>query len=79
MAEITIGRTLSAATDSVTVEQGSLPWVAAQPLVPVDYDEIVLGYTGANVTSVTYKKASSTVATLQLTYTGSNLTGVKRV
>ena len=42
------------------------------------YDEIVLSYTGSNLTGVVYKLAASTVMTLTLSYTGSNLTGVVR-
>ncbi len=38
------------------------------------YDDIVLGYDGSNnLISVIYKYDGSTVATLTLTYTGSNL------
>lgn len=47
-------------------------------LIDVSYDEIVLGYTGSDLTSVIYKKASTTVATLTLSYTAGNLTGVVR-
>lgn len=80
MAEITVGRVLDAATDSVTVEQGaqSVPWLVSSPLVPVDHDEVALGYTGQNLTSVVYKKLGATVATLTLGYTGSQLTSVVR-
>ena len=45
-------------------------------LVPAAYDEITLGYTGDNVTTVTYKLATVTVKTLTLTYSGANLTNV---
>lgn len=45
-------------------------------LVPKDYDEIVLSYTGDDLTGVVYKLATVTVATLTLSYTGTNLTGV---
>lgn len=80
MAEITIGRTLAAATDSVTVEQGagSAPWVTSSPLVPELYDSIDLGYTGDDLTTVTYKLGVATVATLTLGYTGGRLTSVVR-
>lgn len=40
------------------------------------YDEIVVSYTDSNVSTVVYKKDSSTVATLTLSYTDSNLTGI---
>lgn len=74
MAKILIGRTLDAGVDSVTVEQGSIPWIVAEQnqLVPQQYDYIELGYTAAQVTSVIYKQggaAGTTVATLALTYT----------
>lgn len=41
-----------------------------------EYDEIDLGYTGDNLTTVVYKQDSATVATLNLSYTGGNLTNV---
>lgn len=41
-----------------------------------DFDEIVLSYTGTNLTGVVYKKLTVTVATLTLSYTGSVLIGV---
>lgn len=48
-------------------------------LIPTQYDELVLGYTGSNLTSVTYKLAAATVGTLTLSYDGSdNLSGVIR-
>lgn len=80
MAEITIGRTLSSTTDSVSVEQGlsSVPWLSSSPLVPEDYDEIQLGYTGEDLTLVTYKKGGVTVVTLTLTYSAGRLVGVAR-
>jgi hypothetical protein len=40
------------------------------------HDELVLSYTGSNLTEVVYKLSSTTVATLTLAYTGSNLTSV---
>jgi hypothetical protein len=46
--------------------------------LPERYDELVLGYTGSNLTSVVYKLLGVTVGTLTLSYTGSNLTGVVR-
>jgi hypothetical protein len=53
----------------------------AGSLVPVEHDEIVTTYVGAttDISTVVYKKAGSTVATLTLTYDGSNrLIGVVR-
>ena len=52
--------------------------LSLQALVPAEYDEIVLSYTGANLTGVVYKQATVTVATLTLGYTGANLTSVVR-
>lgn len=50
-------------------------------LVPSGYDYISLSYTGDNLTGVVYKTGGSggtTVATLTLAYSGSNLTSVTR-
>ena len=55
------------------------PYVAIiNGIVTVEHDEIVLSYTGENVTGVVYKLATATVATLTLTYTAGNLTRVVR-
>jgi hypothetical protein len=37
-------------------------------LAPTEHDRIELGYTGTDLTSVVYKLAAATVATLTLTY-----------
>jgi len=45
-------------------------------LVPANYDYMSLGYTGFNMTSVVYKIGGSggtTVATITLTYSGSQI------
>lgn len=42
-------------------------------LVPVDYDDIQLTYTGDNPTTITYKRKGATVCILTLTYSGDNL------
>lgn len=47
-------------------------------LVPVRHDEVQLGYTGDNLTSVVFKQATVTVATLALAYTGDRLDSVVR-
>jgi hypothetical protein len=47
-------------------------------LIPVSYDEIVLGYTGSDLTGVTYKQDGVTVAVLTLGYTDGVLTSVVR-
>ncbi len=81
MAKITISRTLSALTDSVTAVQGnsSTPWLTSSPLVPVNYDAMALGYdTSGNITSVAYSLGGTVLATLTLTYTNGNLTAVAR-
>lgn len=85
MAEIVIGRVLDAATDSITVEQGALtpPWSVQQvaQLVPMEYDDLSLNYSGPDLTSVVYRTggpAGVVVATLTLTWLGGNLTHVTR-
>jgi|CXWL01.1.fsa_nt_gi diketogulonate reductase-like aldo/keto reductase len=47
-------------------------------LVPESYDEIVLSYSGSDLSTVIYKKATVTIATLTLSYTLGNLTSVVR-
>jgi len=50
-------------------------------LVPEEFDSIVLGYTGADLTSITYKTggvSGTTVATLTLTYSSGNLVSVAK-
>jgi hypothetical protein len=58
---------------SGSVYQEIVSGIANQP-----HDEIVLSYTGTNLTGVIYKLATVTVATLTLGYTGDNLTSVVR-
>jgi len=86
MAKILVGRVLNSGTDSVTAVQGAAG-VAAWPvknfaqLVPEEYDYMSLGYTGENLTTVTYKTGGAggpTVATLTLTYTVDQLTSITR-
>jgi hypothetical protein len=43
------------------------------------HDSIDLSYTGVNLTGVIYKNAGTTVATVTLTYSGSNLTNITRI
>lgn len=50
----------------------------ANQLMPSAYDEVVMSYTGENVTGVIYKLGGVTQATLALSYTGGNLTRVVR-
>jgi hypothetical protein len=63
---------------ATVVRGGNVYQEVVSGLVNQPHDEIVLGYTGANLTSVTYRLAGATVATLTLGYTGSNLTSVVR-
>ena len=44
--------------------------------VPEKFDELVLSYTGDDLTRVVYKLATVTVVILTLSYTGGKLTGV---
>jgi hypothetical protein len=55
------------------VYQEIVSGIANQP-----HNEMVLSYTGTNLTGVVYKLAGSTVATLTLGYTGTQLTSVVR-
>lgn len=58
-----------------------VPVLESTGLVPKVYDYISLTYTGANVTGVVYKTGGSggtTVATLTLAYSGSNISSVTR-
>ena len=48
------------------------------PGTTLSYDDVVLSYTGTNLTGVVYKLGTATVATLTLTYTGSRLDRVQR-
>lgn len=79
-----IGRTwtLASGADSVTVVAAAAnPIATVDALVPTKYDYVSLGYTGDDLTSVTYKTGGSdgtTVATLTLGYTGGKLTSVAR-
>lgn len=56
----------------------AIPVAEVTGLVPKVYNEVVLGYTGTDVTTVTYKQSGATVATLTLTYTSGLITGVVR-
>lgn len=48
-------------------------------LVPAAFDEVVLTYTGDNITTAEYKLATVTVKTLTLSYTGDRLDSVVAV
>jgi len=52
--------------------------IALTALVPTEYDYISLGYTGTDLTTVTYQNNGVTVATLTLAYSGIKITSVTR-
>lgn len=61
--------------------EGNQSIIDASGLVPKEYDYIALSYTGTNLTGVAYKKNGSggtTVATLTLAYTGTQLDTITR-
>jgi len=45
--------------------------------VPSNYDDVVMTYTGCNLTEVIYKLSGATLSTITLTYVGCNLTRVQ--
>lgn len=45
--------------------------------IPSNWDDVVLTYTGSNLTGVEYKLDTVTIRTLVLTYTGSQLDRVQ--
>lgn len=62
--------------DNIFVKTSKLNSLVTEP-----YDYISLGYTGTNLTTVTYKingSSGTTVATLTLAYTGSVLDSVTK-
>jgi hypothetical protein len=63
---------------ATTVKNGSVYQEIVSGLVNQPYNEIVLSYTGTDVTGVVYKLSGVTVATLTLGYTSGNLTSVVR-
>ncbi len=76
----TAGRFATITTDG-NKERLDVSAIVASGLVPAEYDYISLSYTGDNVTTVVYKTGGSggtTVATLTLAYSGSNLTSVTK-
>ena len=53
------------------------PWIDAVPGFKIpEYDTIDLQYTGEDLTTVIYKKGTTTVCTLTLSYTNGKLTSV---
>lgn len=85
MAKITVGRQLAAASDSVTVYQGTDPWRTESEsdiAFSEKFDEQQITYVGVTdvIDTIVYKKASVVVATLQLSYdVNGNIVGVMRV
>jgi hypothetical protein len=87
MAVIYIGRTLSAAQDSVTADQGAAgvsPWVVRDlaKLVPFAFDHVSLGYNAqSRLQTVIYRTGGvggTIVATLTLSYVNGLLATVAR-
>lgn len=72
---LTYGQVLKAAFDDTKYQ---FQTINAAQLVPEVYNEILISYTGEDVTGVIYKQNSITVATLTLTYSSGKLTGVVR-
>lgn len=73
------GATLSLDVDGVEIKNdvgNPIPTVTGLKIP--HHDEINLGYTGDDLTSVEYKLNDTTVATLTLTYSNGNLTKVER-
>jgi hypothetical protein len=72
----------AASHSTVTVGSLTVSGVAVSnfpELVTEKYDEIALAYDGSNLSTVTFKLSSVTVATLTLNYDGSNtLIGVTK-
>lgn len=56
---------------------GSTPLPVYKGFKIPEYDDVVLTYTGDNLTTVIYKLLTVTVATLTLTYTGARLDRVE--
>jgi hypothetical protein len=72
------GIATGAAADTALIKASSAS-IAGMAIPPNDY--IALGYTGSNLTSVVYKlggAGGTTVATLTLAYSGSNLISVTK-
>lgn len=63
---------------ATVVRSGNVYQEIVQGLVNQPHDEVVLSYTGADLTGVVYRLGGVTVATLTLSYTGGNLTSVVR-
>ena len=63
------------ATEYVGLVDGT---TLAAGLAPSTYDRIGLGYTGVDLTTVSYFLNSVRIRTLTLTYAGGNLTQVTR-
>jgi len=62
--------------NSVHAEAMVIASTLGVPIPDNEWDEIQLGYTGLNLTTVTFKKATATIVTLTLAYTGNRLDSV---
>lgn len=63
---------------ATVVQNGGVYQEMVQGIANQPHDEIVMSYTGTDLTGVVYKLSGSTVATLTLGYTGGLLTSVVR-
>lgn len=63
---------------ATVVRNGSVYQEVVRGIANQPHDEIQLSYTGDNLTGVVYKLNGVTVATLILTYSGTNLASVVR-
>jgi len=80
-AKIVYGHDETDAQAFLTDSEGKLIVKALSSLVPSEYDYIGITRTGGNITSVVYKTGGAggtTISTLTLTYTGSNLDSVTK-
>lgn len=60
------------------VTRGPLRDIISIESATTTYDEIVLGYTGDDLTTVVFKESGETLFTLTLTWTDGKLTKVER-
>jgi TATA-box binding protein (TBP) (component of TFIID and TFIIIB) len=63
---------------ATVVRSGNVYQEIVQGLINQPHDQIILSYTGTDLTGVVYRLAGVTVATLTLGYTSGNLTSVLR-
>jgi len=63
---------------ATVVRSGSVYQQIVQGIANQPHDEIVISYTGTNISQVVYKLSTVTVATITLTYTNDLVTSVVR-